>query len=206
VIRIPCSAGPISKMPTFPSECIFDVSKLLKTVYLSAQEIFLKSLECDDVTQDYVDWMNDAEVVQFTESRFQKHTLESVKKFVEDSNSNPSVLLLGIFESGNGIHIGNIKLGPINWQHSLADVGIIIGQKEFWGKGLASVAIKLLRDHAFESIGLHKLTAGCYATNLGSAKAFEKAGFQLEARMVSQYRSGDSWVGGLLFGFINPAG
>lgn len=77
-------------------------------------------------------------------------------------------------------HIGNIKLGPINWYHRNADVSLFIGEKYLWGQGYAREAIQLVTDFAFQTLNLNKLKAGCYAENLGSAKAFEKCGYERE--------------------------
>lgn len=176
-----------------------------KNVHLQGESVLLRDLLPEDVTPAYVEWMNDPEVVQFTESRFVRHTHQSICEFVEECRLNPSVSLLGIFDNSTKLHLGNIKLGPINWYHLLGDVGIIVGRKQFWGKGVAREAIVLVRDFAFTRIGLHKLTAGCYANNAGSAKAFEKAGFQIEARLARPYLCGDARVDGLLMGCINPA-
>jgi ribosomal-protein-alanine N-acetyltransferase len=176
---------------------------LHKESVLEGKTVLLRGLLPEDITSDYVDWMNDPEVVRFTESRFQQHTADSIGAFVETCNRDPDVLLLGIFDRGSGLHLGNIKLGPVDRHHLVADLGIIIGRKQFWGRGVACESIVLLRDHAFAFEGLHKLTAGCYATNAGSAKAFEKAGFSLEARLPEQYQSGGSWVDGLRFGCLN---
>jgi ribosomal-protein-alanine N-acetyltransferase len=173
-------------------------------VFLRSDKIFLSSLRSDDVTQAYVAWMNDTEIVQFTESRFSSHSMESIREFVQSCARDPDVILFGIFDCATELHIGNIKLGPINLRHLLGDIGIIVGRKEFWGKGIATEAISLLRDYAFSEIGLHKLTAGCYSTNFGSAKAFEKAGFQLEARRPNHFRDENGWVDILEFGCLNP--
>src|SRR5205814_2669717 len=80
----------------------------------------------------------------------------------------------------NDQHIGNIKLGPIHWIHRYAEIGLLIGEKSCWGQGYASEAIRLVTTYAFERLNLHKVTAGCYATNVGSVRAFEKAGFVRE--------------------------
>jgi ribosomal-protein-alanine N-acetyltransferase len=176
---------------------------LNKDSVLEGKTVRLRRLLPEDVTEDYVDWMNDPEVVQFTESRFQQHTAESIRAFVETCNSDPNVLLFGIFDRCSGLHLGNIKLGPVDRHHLVADLGIIIGRKHFWGRGVACESIVLLRDHAFAVEGVHKLTAGCYATNAGSAKAFEKAGFVLEARQPEHYQSAGHWVDGLRFGCLN---
>ena len=100
-------------------------------------------------------------------------------------------------------HIGNIKLGPINPFHRYGDIGIIIGDKKSWGKGFAKEAIALLMDTAFKKLKLHKVTAGCYAPNKGSQKAFLANGFRVAGIRKNQYRSGNGYCNEILLEKIN---
>lgn len=143
-----------------------------------SDKIYLRQLESSDATDTYVNWMNDHEVNQFLESRFQHHTLLSITEFIEQVNSSQNDYLFGIFLTDSDKHIGNIKIGDINKYHKYAEVGIIIGNKNYWGKGYASLAIKQLSKYAFETLNLNYLTAGMYSENSGSFKAFKKAGFK----------------------------
>ena len=99
---------------------------------------------------------------------------------MKNFHGNKDNIFLAIVLKDNKKHIGNIKIGPINWYHRLAEIGIMIGEKDCWGKGYAAEAISLLADFAFSKLNLHKLTAGCYEQNQGSLKAFQKAGFEVE--------------------------
>ena len=125
-----------------------------------------------------------------------------MKKFVVKCLENNGVLFLAIVYREGNRHIGNIKLGPISWKHKNAEIGIIIGEKDCWGKGYARQAIELLSEYAFSKLKLHKLTAGCYANNIGSVKAFEKAGFVQEGRKISQYLCEGKYVDGVLLGKV----
>jgi len=78
-------------------------------------QIFLKVLSPNDVSDSYVEWLNDYEVTKFTEQKYFRHTLVSTKTFVSQKDDSESDLLFGIFFDGT--HIGNIKLGPINFHH-----------------------------------------------------------------------------------------
>jgi ribosomal-protein-alanine N-acetyltransferase len=181
-------------------------NKIIRPVTLSGENVILKDLRVGDVTQDYVDWMNDMDVVKYTESRFALHTIDSTREFVELLQTSPDSILFGMFSPKEGLHIGNIKIGPINWQHGLGDIGLIIGRKTFWGKGIAAEAICLVRDYALATLSLHKVTAACYASNYGSSKAFLKAGFHKEG-VRSQHALGDAgdWEDVLEFGLVKTA-
>jgi len=171
---------------------------------LEGEAVVLRELLEGDVSQDYVDWMNDPEVVRYTESRFSRHTLESTRQFVTMCRKDENSLLLGIFSREGGLHVGNIKLGPINWYHGSGDIGLIVGRKSSWGKGIATQAISLLAGHAFSTLGLNKITAGCYALNQGSVRAFLKAGFKQEGTREKHVRLEDSRIDVIEFGLVNP--
>lgn len=135
----------------------------------------------DRVSDDYVGWLNDLEVNRFLESRFAPQNRASVAAFVDRMLESDRDLLLGIMDLGLGRHVGNIKVGPIDRQHGLGEIGIMIGDRAAWGRGIGSAAIQRVVAIAGIELGLRRLTAGCYAANLGSSKAFEKAGFRIEA-------------------------
>lgn len=157
---------------------------------IEGARISLRCLTNRDVTEVYLGWLDDRSVNQFLEVRFSApKTLEELKKFVEKVNKSDDVLLFGIFLTEGLTHIGNIKLGPISFIHGRADIGIIIGEKNYWGRGLATEAITLLSDHATAGLGLSRIYAGCYESNVGSRRAFEKAGFFVQARLADFWES-----------------
>lgn len=172
-------------------------------IIIEGKRIYLRRLREEDVDGPYAKWMKDPEVTQYLESRFSKNSRASILKFVRGMLASKDVLFLAIILKDGNRHIGNIKLGPINTAHSSAEIGIMIGEKDCWGKGYGSEAITLLKDYAFNELKIHKITAGCYSNNRGSAKAFEKAGFKLEGVRKSQYRHGKGYVDGMLFGALN---
>lgn len=145
--------------------------------FLEEDSFFLKIIEETDVGENYLNWMNDYEIVKYTESRFFPHSISSLNEYVKNVN-NQSNVMFAIIDKKTNNHIGNIKLGNINQFHKFADIGIIIGQKEFWNKGIGSKAIYLVVNYAFSRLNLRKVFAGIYENNIGSIKAFEKCGFK----------------------------
>lgn len=150
---------------------------------ISTPRLSLCTLQAADAGAAYLAGMNDAGLQRFMESRFQVHTEESLRAFIDQCNRAAGTYLLGIRLTGNGEHIGNIKLGPIDPHHLRASLGIIVWQRALWGQGYASEAIAHLSSHALTKLGVRKLTAGCYADNVGSIRAFARAGFQPDATL-----------------------
>ncbi|MBU0671655.1 MAG: GNAT family N-acetyltransferase [Candidatus Margulisbacteria bacterium] len=173
---------------------------------LKGKNIYLRPLTEADATETYVSWMNDPQVNQYLESRFKKFTIGDIRSYITEINKDLNNVFFAMISIDGDKHIGNIKLGPINQYHRIGDIGLIIGDKTCWGKGYATEAIGLLKDYAFNKLNLHKLTAGCYADNIGSAKAFLKVGFVEEARLASHFRrNDDKYVDKICLGMINPA-
>ena len=150
-------------------------------IKLEGKRLYLRPVKISDVTKVYVSWLNSKKINQYLESRFSKHTLRSVTNYVQKILKDHNVYFFSIILKESSRHVGNIKLGPIDWNHKLGDIGIMIGDKNSWGKGYATEAINLLVDFAFDQLNLHKLTAGSYKNNIGSIKAFQKADFIKES-------------------------
>jgi RimJ/RimL family protein N-acetyltransferase len=163
----------------------------------------LRQLTPDDVTDRYLAWMRDSEVIGFLESRFLEHTEQSLREYVVGTGGRSDTALLAIIELERGRHVGNIKIGPLNRHHGTADVGLLIGEREFQGRGYGAEAIRLASRYAFEVMDVRKLTASCYSANVASAAAFRRAGWTEECRRPAQYlgddgREQDQVVFGLL--------
>jgi len=173
--------------------------------FLEGERLYLRVIRSSDVNDAYYPWMNDPETTQYLESRFFPNSKESLLEYVKSFQSgNQDSLFLAIVLKEKHRHIGNIKLGPINRSHRFAGVGILIGEKDCWGKGYASEAIALLAEYAFRTLTLHKLIAGCYEPNQGALKAFKKAGFQIEGVRKKHRFFNGKYVDNILLGRINP--
>ena len=168
---------------------------------IEGKRIYLREVLVSDANEgsNYHKWMNDPEVMKFLESRFQSWSGEQLSNYVLSMQRNPVIVFLAICLRDVDKHIGNIKLGPINWIHRFADIALVI-DKPYWNKGYGTEAIQLLSDYAFNTLNLHKVVAGCYEENDGAIRAFKKAGFEEEGRLKEQYLfEGYFWRGGFIF-------
>lgn len=188
-----------------------EIPKLKKSLpanfKVEGRKVYLRPVRMSDVTRRYCAWLNDPVVNRQTESRYVRTSMPDLKKYVAAALKSTGNFFFAIIDKKTGTHAGNIKIDSVVtpfWDHRLGEVGVIIGEKKFWGKGYATEAIELLMRFAFERAGLHKLTAQCYATNVASAKAFLKAGFVREGVRRSHVCFDGKYVDLLLFGVINP--
>lgn len=154
---------------------------------LTGELVALRPLTADDVTERYVAWLNDPEINRFLETRHERQTLDSVSAFVAAVSESADSWLFAICRRPDGAHIGNIKLGPTKPRHSLADVSLFIGERDAQGQGFGREAIALVARFAFETLALQKLSAGFYADNHASLRAFDKVGFRQEGLRRKHY-------------------
>jgi len=175
----------------------------MQSVRLEGDKIYLRSLTVEDATDEYVGWLNDPEVNQFLESRFENHTLGSVRAHIEKTTQTTTNIFLAILRKDTDNYIGNIKLGPMDMHHRVGSVGLMIGDKNSWGKGFATEAIQLMTEHAFDTLELHKVTAGVYANNVASIKAFFKLGFFEEGRLKRHIFFNGEYIDKVLLAKLN---
>jgi ribosomal-protein-alanine N-acetyltransferase len=170
---------------------------------LEGERILLRTLDAADAQGPYRLWMNDPQVTRFLESRFRSFSEADLRKFIGDANARPDTVFLGIFLRERSQHIGNIKV-EVSRPHLRGEVGVLVGDKEQWGKGYASEAIGRLAQYAFADLKLHKLTAGCYGANVGSMRAFESAGFFTEGVRARHYALDGEWLDLVLMARFSP--
>ncbi len=78
--------------------------------------------------------------------------------------------------------IGFIGLFVTQWSHGNSWVGIGLGEREYWGKGYGTDAMRLILRYAFRELNLHRVSLGVFEYNPRAMRAYEKAGFQPEGR------------------------
>ena len=148
--------------------------------------IFLKKLSpTNHATKQYLAWLKDSETQRFTDLRYQKFSIKKIKEFITEKNKSKNEHLLGIFLKEKKIHLGNIKIGPINFFDMTAEISYFIGDKKNWGKGYATEAIKKTIQIA-KKIKIKKLKVTGFEINQASKKIIEKNGFFREGKLKSE--------------------
>jgi len=134
----------------------------------------------------YVSWLNDPEVVRYSEQRHKKHTLESCQQYWQSFKDSPNYFwAINTVDTEFG-HIGNIN-ADIDEHNSTASVGIMIGERSVWGKGYGLEAWSAVCHYLVNDIGIRKVTAGTLALNKGMLRIMEKSGMIADGRWSRHY-------------------
>ena len=155
--------------------------------FIVGKKLYLRGLERSDLEGDYFQWLNNREVTRFMDSGIFPNTQEKMEEFYRNSALSSNNVILAIVDIDSDAHIGNIKLGPINWISRISPLGIMIGDKEFWGKNYAIETINLVLNYAFRSLNLHKVTLGVVEKNNAAVSVYKKTGFKVEGLAKSQF-------------------
>ena len=147
------------------------------------------------LTEDYVAWLNDPEIVKFSQQRFMEHTMETCRGYFESKQSIPKTFLaIEFLEQGSWSHIGNIGV-DLNLNDKVADLSILIGERNLQNKGVGSIAWKLGIEHCFREFRLDCITAGTMELNLAMRRIFEKSNMVIDAILPSRYLIDGTRVG-----------
>lgn len=131
------------------------------------------------LTEKYVAWLNDVDVVRYSEQRHRQHTLKSCRAYF-DSQLNSKGLYLAIIAKDLALgHIGNIG---VTWDapNGVADISILVGDKRTWGLGYGSEAWIGVVEFFKTVPNIRKITAGTMSANLGMLNLMLQSGMHIE--------------------------
>ena len=155
---------------------------------LSGKNFRILPLRAEDVSDRYIAWLNDPKVNQFLEVRFAAQTRESVISYVELHEKAEDRYLWGIYPLNESFYVGTATLTQINRQHGSGEIGLLVGELDYWGKNASAEAMELVMKFGFEQLKLRRLTGGSYSLNMGMNFTFKRLGFRCEAKMLKAYQ------------------
>ena len=135
-------------------------------------------LQVDQVTESYVNWFSNKEIVQYSVNQYKKFSFEGQCSYVESCLKNNDLDLYGIFD--DTLHIGNIAINNLTTVHRRAELTYVVGDTRYWGKGVASFAVSKMVELGKSKYKLNKLHASLDSSNFKSKKVLEKNRFVLE--------------------------
>ena len=145
-------------------------------ILLKSKRVKLDLFTKDKVNEDYKKWMNDKSITKYIKKSYQT-SIKQLKSFVE-SLDNSNNYFFRIIDIKSNKHIGNIRLGPLNFKDKSSNFGIMIGDKKYHNKGYAKEVVKLSVDFLFNFLRFKKIKLYCYIDNTPAMKVYEALGFK----------------------------
>lgn len=146
---------------------------------------FLSPVSMQDV-EHYTEWLNDLNVTLNLGFADHIYTVEKEKETLEQLLKGNNSLFAIIDKDSNKL-IGNVGLHRIDLINGNGELGIMIGDKNFWNRGFGTEAIKLALDYGFNILNLHTIYLSVIAFNERAVKCYQKAGFK-EIGRFNQWR------------------
>lgn len=162
--------------------------------FLIGKKIYLRPLDIDDLEGRYLQWVNNEEITKHLGTLYFPFTKDRLRSYLIEQLSNPSVAFFAVIEKKSGRHIGNAKLGPIDWINRHAELGRMIGEKIAQGKGYGTEITKLLLKYGFRLLNLHKIFSVPSVKNISSIKSNKNSGLEIEAIIKKHKYEDGSYV------------
>lgn len=159
---------------------------------LSDGVVRLRAIEKEDLPR-FVAWLNDPEVRSNLELVNPLSMAQEERWFQGVLERSPSEqpLVIEVLQGETWQPLGNCALFNIEQHDRLAEIGIFVGEKSFWNRGIGTRAMRLLLRHAFLDLNLNRAFLRVYETNPRGVRCYEKAGLKHEGRMrQARFRQG----------------
>lgn len=152
-----------------------------KLPIIASERLILRDIQLDDISPEYIAWLNNPDINKYLEIRFSEQTEETVKKFIE-SNLDDTVSRkhFGVYDNDGKRLVGNVS-AHLDLNHKSAHISYIIGHQDAMGKGYATEAVHAVVYFLFNYCDVEEIAAGFYGAHKESGKVLEKNGFTVQA-------------------------
>lgn len=145
--------------------------------HIESSRVRLVPMSLEMVTERYRLWLSDPIVNAHLSSR--NVTIKELQIYVQSRIGNPNVLFWAVCDKISGEHIGNVKIEPIDWETKSGVFGMMLGERSYWGRGIASEVTSAVVEYLFEEKQLKTVQLGVELTNEAAIRVYEKSGFKI---------------------------
>ena len=151
----------------------------------------LREKHLTDAPDDFR-WRSEPDLSRYDAARPLSMAYEEFLLLFEEELRYPSQYRRNLaIDDADGKHIGNVMYYNIDAVHHETELGITIGEPEYWGKGYGTEATRLLVEHLLRNLGFERVYLKTLEWNERARRSFGKAGFSECGRA---YRSGNSFI------------
>lgn len=145
---------------------------------ISGHKVILCEKTLDEARRDYR-WQKDAELMAFSGyPRLEESFAQYLTHCVGAYKKQPSRELFTIKTIDRNEHIGNCAVYDVDHTKNEAQIGILIGEREYWDLGYGNDAVNTLVAYVFKDMGLNRIYLRTREDNRRARACFEKCGFK----------------------------
>jgi RimJ/RimL family protein N-acetyltransferase len=172
----------------------------MEVVGLRGERVRLVPSEPGLQLENALRWLNDPEVT-VTLDQFFGVTRREEETFFDRLAAQRDTDLHWAILAEDGRHIGFIALHQIRWPARCAVGGLVIGEKDAWGRGFATDAVRTRSRFAFEQMGLHRIEG--HTINPAMRRVYEKCGYQAEGLARKKVWRDGRWHDASLYSLLD---
>ena len=158
---------------------------------IRGEKVAIRGKRIEDAPDDYA-WRTDEELAKLDASQPLRMTYRDFLRFSKDellySGGTSRRLAIDTFD---GEHIGNCMYYDVDLRRGRAELGIMIGKREYWGRGYGTDAVSALLEYVFANMSIDLVYLHTLEWNERARRAFAKAGLR---ETVKVRRSGLDFV------------
>lgn len=171
-------------------------------MFAEFDEIYLRELKKSDLDGNWFTWFNNKDITKYQDKGTFPNSVEKQSQYYEYLLQSTKDVVFAIVDKKTERHIGNIGVHQIDYVHRRCEIGIIIGENEFQGKGYASICINAIKEYIFNTLNLRRITVFIMSENISSIKSFEKCGFSKEGILKEYFYKNGKYLDNYIYSLL----
>lgn len=161
---------------------------------IEGDKVILEPFSSKFVSEDYLNWMNDKDASRFILKADKKISFNDLHVFTNEMINSEVDYFFAILVKINNLHVGNVRLGPIDFKLSKSKFGILTGNKDFRGTGIGTEVMHHTKDFCFNYLNLKQISMPVVKEHTAAINLYKKSGFKLNKNMSEKFRkNGNTW-------------
>lgn len=147
-------------------------------------------------------WNHDPEVMRWMSHGYPQSLAGTRRRLEERARNSYGDVLFGIEVLEDGRLIGLVRLRDAEPETGCAELDIYLGEKEYWGRGFATDAMRTVCRYGFDEMRLHKISLDVATENHAAHHVYRKVGFVEEGRLRQVHRRDGKWYDMFVMGLL----
>lgn len=170
---------------------------------LQGKTIYLRPLKLTDAEGSYPNWFNDPIVCRYNSHGDSLYTKQMALDYIKMVQESKLYDVFAICDTRTDKHIGNASLQNISLKNMNAEFAILIGEKEYMGKGIGKEAGELIIEYGFKKLKLHRIYCGTSQYNTPMQKLALSLNMKEEGISVDAMKKNDHFIDIYRYAIIN---